>query len=231
MSQLASAPDQFRESAFQSLVQANVAAGHDERALRAGAGIGEFEFNVGAAALSFIDPLAGTTRDWTSSPKPDSPGQPWTRSRIPPPDNASHWGPCSPTDESQAWGRAAFFKDPVFSDVRVVGGAADDAAANAAQADMLAEDMAELDSHETSFYSAPHGNSLQSLAEAQGYILEDAVTGEPLKYGMTTLGQARYSLAQLQCHECELEFCQRGQRCGDASVGNQTDSRLSRVDR
>lgn len=75
---------------------------------------------------------------------------------------------------------------------------------------VAAEDVAELDAHDASFYGAPHGNSLESLAPAKGYILQDAVTGEPLKYGMTTLGEARYSLSQLEVMNADLNFVAEG---------------------
>jgi hypothetical protein len=80
----------------------------------------------------------------------------------------------------------------------------------AAQADMLAEDLAELDPHDAAYYSAPHGNSLESLAPARGYILVDADTLEPLKYGMTTLGEARYSESWLAANNATLKFVAEG---------------------
>ena len=83
-------------------------------------------------------------------------------------------------------------------------------AKNAARADMLAEDLAELDPHDAPFYSAPNANSLESLAPAKGYILEDVVSGEPLKYGMTTLGTARYSVAELRAMKADLNFVTEG---------------------
>jgi len=47
----------------------------------------------------------------------------------------------------------------------------------AARADMRANDLAELDPHDLSFYNAPHNNSLDSLAPAQGYALVDPCVG------------------------------------------------------
>jgi hypothetical protein len=71
---------------------------------------------------------------------------------------------------------------------------------------MRAEDLAHLDSHDLEFYNAPNNNSLDSLVPARGYVLEDIATGEPLKYGMTTRGTARYTQAQMQKWNAKMVF-------------------------